>query len=70
MWVKGYCLVTADTRKANSSASWKPGIETFTVNISLTAGTKESSTPCYSIEEKQNLRCYIFRDMIKIPCGK
>ena len=24
----------------------------------------------YSIEEKQNLRCYIFRDMIKIPCGK
>ena len=42
MWVKGYCSVTADTRKAGSSASWKPGTGTFTRNTSPSAVGKAS----------------------------
>ena len=42
LWVKGYCSVTADTRKAGSSASWKPGTGTFTRNTSPSAVGKAS----------------------------
>ena len=42
MWVKGYCSVTADTRKAGSSASWKPGTGTFTRNTYPSAAGKAS----------------------------
>ena len=42
VWVKGYCSVTADTRKAGSSASWKPGTGTFTRNTSPSAVGKAS----------------------------
>lgn len=39
---QGYCSVMAGTRKADSSASWKPETGTFTVNTQPTAGTRAS----------------------------